>query len=121
VLTPRTINSYQLTINNAVAALAMALLCSCAAPNTTTTTFSRDAKTGAILVESPKDITITGLDAQLPDGTKIKLKSLKSKGNVNQTKAQGERERKRIEAASKLAGEISKGVTEGAVKGVKGF
>jgi len=85
------------------------LLAGCA--NTTTTIFRRDAKTGEIIVESPKDITITGLDAQLPDGTKIKLKKYTSRARPDSTKAQGERE-------SGVVGKTVEGVTSGAVKGI---
>ena len=96
--------------------LALALIASGCA-NTTTTKFSR-GRDGQIVVESPKDIRITGLDAQLPDGTKIKIKHLSSRTNPQAVEAQGRRERENIEAVRELSGTISEGVSRGAVKGV---
>lgn len=105
------LRSYQ-----ALAALVLlALLAGCA--NTTTTTFSRGPG-GEIRVESPKDVRITGLEAQLPDGTRVKIRSLTSRSNPAATSAQGAREAENLRAGAELAGKVTEGAARGAVKGV---
>jgi hypothetical protein len=93
------------------AVLLIGWLVGCA--NTTTTKFSR-GKAGEIVVESPADVTITGLDARLKDGTRIKLKSYTSRKSPALTRAQASRE-------AAAAGAITEGAVSGAFKGAKGF
>jgi hypothetical protein len=86
---------------------------SCA--NTTTSKYSfTDGAGRKGSIELPKDIQAEGLDIKTATGARIKIKKLNAAGNVEQTKAQGERE-------AAAAGKISEGLAEGVVKGIKGF
>jgi hypothetical protein len=90
--------------------------------NTTTSKYSFTDPSGRSgSIELPKDIQATGVDITTAKGTRIKIKELNSTGNAEQTAAQGEREANRIKAASDLAGKVTEGAVQGAIKGVKGF
>lgn len=89
--------------------------------NTTTSKYSFTDPSGRSgSIELPKDIQAEGLDIKTSSGARIRIAKLESTGNVQQTEAQGNREDKRIKAAADLAGKVSEGVTQGAVKALKG-
>lgn len=97
-------------------ALLSGLFLGCA--NTTTSKYHfKDPSGREGSIELPKDIQAEGLDVKTAGGSRIKIAKLNSAGNSDQTKAQGEREAANLQQLSGIAGQV----TEGAVKGAKGF
>jgi len=84
--------------------------------NTTSTTYhyKDDLKKVSYSFTLPKDLVADELTLTLPNGTSLKAKKIVAVGNVEQTKAQGERE-------GNITGKLSEGITKGVVTGIKGF
>lgn len=91
----------------------------CAGENTTTSKYkARDPKTGATVdIELPKDIVATGVDITTSSGARIKIKTLKSTGNPEISRAQNERDKTRGETAAKVSGAVVEGVASGVIQG----